>query len=92
MFDDMDTDRSGIVTRDEMRDNLTLLGLDVDDNTAVILVEDIDIDHSGDIDVSSVLCNCAYLPLRVLVENRYTSLQRGWVRAYHCLLKCRSRN
>ena len=62
MFEDMDTDRSGIVTRDEMRDNLTLLGLDVDDNTAVILVEDIDIDHSGDIDVSSVSCCYACVP------------------------------
>ena len=46
----MDTDKSGSLTHDEMRDNLTLLGLDVDDDTAFILIESIDIDHSGDID------------------------------------------
>ena len=51
MFEDMDTDGSGEVTRDEMRDNLALLGLEMDDDTAIILVESIDIDHSGDIDI-----------------------------------------
>ena len=50
MFEDMDSDGSGQVTRQEMRDNLTLLGLDVDDDTAFVLIESIDIDHSGDID------------------------------------------
>ena len=42
MFEDMDSDGSGQVTRQEMRDNLTLLGLNIDDQTAFGLVEEID--------------------------------------------------
>ena len=33
-----------------MRENLTLLGLDVNEDTTMALVEDIDLDNSGDID------------------------------------------
>ena len=46
MFEDMDSDGSGEVTREEMRDNLKLLGLNIDDHTAFGLVEEIDSKHS----------------------------------------------
>ena len=42
MFEDMDSDGSGEVTREEMRDNLKLLGLNIDDHTTWGLVEEID--------------------------------------------------
>ena len=42
MFEDMDSDGSGEVTREEMRDNLKLLGLNIDDHTTWGLVESID--------------------------------------------------
>ena len=51
MFEDMDTDKSGTITTDEMQRNLSVLGLDVDEDTTALLVESIDRDHSGDIDV-----------------------------------------
>ena len=42
MFEDMDSDGSGEVTREEMRDNLKLLDMDIDDHTTWGLVEEID--------------------------------------------------
>ena len=43
MFEDMDSDGSGEVTREEMRDNLKLLDMDIDDHTTWGLVESIDV-------------------------------------------------
>ena len=51
MFNDIDTDKSGTITTDEMQRNLAVLGLDVDEDTSSLLVESIDRDRSGDIDV-----------------------------------------
>ena len=51
MFEDMDTNKSGALSRIEMRNNLALLGLDIEESTAIELVESIDVDHSGDIDM-----------------------------------------
>eukprot|EP01045_Picozoa_sp_COSAG04_P006799 COSAG04_NODE_341_length_16294_cov_8.682618_14_plen_2365_part_00 len=51
MFEDMDTNKSGALSRTAMRKSLSLLGLNIDEDTAAVLVEDIDVDHSGDIDV-----------------------------------------
>ena len=51
MFNDMDTDKSGTITTEEMQRNLSVLGLDIDKNTSTLLVESIDRDRSGDIDV-----------------------------------------
>ena len=39
---------------------MKLLGLDVDDDTALILVESIDLDHSGEIDVHEFSAWMAY--------------------------------
>ena len=50
MFRDMDTDSSGRITREEMRNSLAVLGLEVSSETAISIVETIDVDHSGDID------------------------------------------
>jgi Ca2+-binding EF-hand superfamily protein len=50
MFRDMDTDSSGRITRNEMRNSLAVLGLEVSSQTAIQIIESIDIDHSGDID------------------------------------------
>ena len=47
----IDTDKSGTITTDEMQRNLAVLGLDVDEDTSSLLVESIDRDRSGDIDV-----------------------------------------
>ena len=51
MFGELDTDGSGEITRDEMQASLTLLqGAEMSEDTAIRLIEAIDIDHSGDVD------------------------------------------
>ena len=51
MFEDMDLDKSGTVTREEMRNNLALFGLDIDEDTVIDLVESIDVGNSGAITI-----------------------------------------
>ena len=50
MFEDMDSNRSGTLSRKELKNGLALLGRDIDEEAVAALVEDIDVDYSKDID------------------------------------------
>jgi Ca2+-binding EF-hand superfamily protein len=49
MFAAMDTDGSGEISRVELRQNLSVLGLDLSAETTFDIVEQIDVDHNGEI-------------------------------------------
>jgi len=51
LFADIDTDQSGEITRDELRQGLSLLsGVNLTEETVAALIEQIDLDHDGLVD------------------------------------------
>ena len=51
MFADIDTDKDGKITREELARAISVIpGLDASDETVVRLIETVDLDHSGDLD------------------------------------------
>ena len=80
MFVAMDTDGSGEISRVELRQNLSVLGLDLSAETTFDIVEQIDVDHNGEISeqefVAWMESNVSQLKMGLVVCTQRVDSQR----------------